>query len=224
VIGLSERRMDAPYDEQALDRAANDILKMSIERGDWIKDEEIGKHVKNAPYRPGSLLRKSFGFSNYYKRGHDYLYSKKDLIAFNVELEKRNINLSRYEQLLSDKATYRKNIPAIGKDKPYKIPTGLKDIDTTPIPAPDPALVRQDLAQLKEDFKNNGYAAYVDVYKGLHAMLKSIYIWEKYLEKGLKRRCQKWCDDFNYANTALEAITGKKEKFVAPPDPTQIQL
>ena len=61
---------------------------MSIERGEWIKDEEIKKYVKHAPYRQGSLLRKSFGFSNYYKRGHDYLYSKKDLIAFNAELEK----------------------------------------------------------------------------------------------------------------------------------------
>ena len=44
-------------------------------------------------------------------------------------------------------------------------------------------------------------------------MLKYIYHFEKYLEPGLKNRCRKWCEDFNYANHALELITGKKEKF-----------
>jgi len=54
-------------------------------------------------------------------------------------------------------------------------------------------------------------------------MLKHVYFFQKYLEPGLKRRCQKWCEDFNYANHALELITGKKEKFVVT-DPASIEL
>jgi hypothetical protein len=54
-------------------------------------------------------------------------------------------------------------------------------------------------------------------------MVKHIYFFEKYLEPGLKRRCRKWCDDFNYANNALEMITGKKEKFILT-NPDLIQL
>jgi len=65
------------------------------------------------------------------------------------------------------------------------------------------------------EIKNKNYDAVISLTK---AMLG------KYLEPGLKRRCVKWCDDFNYANRALELITGKKEKFKAPPDPAQIQL
>ena len=35
---------------------------------------------------------------------------------------------------------------------------------------------------------------------------------------------RKWCDDFNYANDALKAITGKKQKFDPPQDKNDIEL
>ena len=87
----------------------------------------------------------------------------------------------------------------------------------------DTELVRQDLARLKQEFRHCRYVAYIDVYKGLHVMLKNIYYFQKYPEPGLKRRCNKWRDEFYYADRALELITGKKEKSAAPPDPTMIQ-
>lgn len=97
------------------------------------------------------------------------------------------------------------------KAKPFIFPKGVKNITTTDIPKPDPEIVRQHLAQLKAAFKTAKLTTYIDFYKGTHAMLKYIYHFEKYLEPGLKRRCQKWCEDFNYANHALELITGKRE-------------
>jgi hypothetical protein len=99
----------------------------------------------------------------------------------------------------------------------------LKNITTSEIPKPDPELVRQDLARLKAEFKAAKFEAYIDIYKSTHAMLKSMYYYQKYLDPGLKRRCQKWCENFNYANDALHRITGKKEKFTVT-DPSMIQL
>ena len=55
-------------------------------------------------------------------------------------------------------------------------------------------------------------------------MTKFIYHFEKYLEPVLKRRCKKWCDDFNYANHSLEEVTKKKEKFIPVKDEDMIQL
>jgi hypothetical protein len=110
------------------------------------------------------------------------------------------------------------------KAKSYAMPAGTKHITTFDVPKPDPEVVCQNLARLKAEFKTGKFAAYIDVYKGTHAMLKHLYHFQKYLEPGLKRLCHKWCEEFNYANTALQLITGKKEKFNAPPDPTTIQL
>jgi len=63
------------------------------------------------------------------------------------------------------------------------------------------------------EYKTAKLDAYIDIYKGTHSMLKFIYHFEKYLEPGLKKRCQKCCDNFNYANHALQLIIGKKQKI-----------
>jgi len=228
LIGSDKESPENRFSEEALDKAQKLYLKMSIERGDWVKDTNISQFIKSAPWNPGSFIRKEFEFTNWIKRGHEYLYSKKDLIALGEELAARNIDLNRYQDFLGDKAAFDRkmatlNDPKKAKSKPFKIPPDLKNIVTTDIPKPDPELVRQDLAMLKREFKLNKFEAYVDIYKGTHAMLKNIYYYQKYLELGLKRRCRKWCDDFNYANRALKMITGKKEKF-AISDPDLIQL
>ena len=62
------------------------------------------------------------------------------------------------------------------------------------------------------------YAAHEPALKGDLTALENLRF-----SVGLKRRCQKWCEYFNYANRALELITGKKEKFVVT-DPSAIQL
>jgi len=230
IIGTADQSAENRFSEEALDKAAKEFLKMSVERGEWVEDVEISKFIKNSFYRPGDFIRKEFAFANWFKRGREYLYSKKDLIALNHELIKRNINLKRYQEFLYDKAMFEKkraseNSPKKPKSqgKHFKIPTGLKNITTTEIPKPDPEIVKQDLIRLKQEFKAAKFESYIDIYKGTHAMLKNIYIYQKYLEPGFKRKCDKWCYDFNYANDALKSITGKMEKFVVD-DPTLIQL
>jgi hypothetical protein len=230
LIGTAHQTREDRFSEEALNKAANDFLKMSIERNDWIKDSEIDRYIKSAPWNAGAFIRKEFGFVNCFKRGREYLYLKRDLMALSQELAKRNIDLKRHIEFLEDKAAFDKkmsdtNSPKkVSKNgKPFKVPAGLKNIVTTEIPKPSPDLVRQDLTRLKQEFKAAKLEGYIDIYRGTHAMLKTIYFFEKYLEPGLKRRCRKWCDDFNYANHALVLITGKKEKFI-PADPDLIQL
>jgi hypothetical protein len=220
LIGTSGQTVENHFSEEALNRAQKDFLKMSTERGEWVGDDDIGKYINPAPWNAGVIIRKEFEFTNWFKRGHHYLYSKKDLIALGKELSDRNIDLKRYKELLEDKAAFDKKVAgANSKSKPFKIPSHLKDISTSEIPKPSPDLPRQDLERLKQEFKIGKLSAYIDIYMGTHAMLKQIYHYEKYMEPGLKRRCGRWCEDFNYANRALELITGKGDKFmVSDPD------
>jgi len=228
VIGTADRVGEDRFSTEALKQAAKLFLKMSIERGDWVDEDDLSKYLGPCPWRPGDFIRKEFAFTSWVKKGHGYRYSKKDLEALGQELKAHNIDLQRYQEFLNDKAAFDKKaakqsaLPA-PKSKPFHFPKGVKNITTSEIQKPEPELVRQDLAQLKQAFKEGKFESYIDIYKGTHAMMKHIYMFQKYLEPGLKRRCHKWCEDFNYANRALELITGKKEKFVVT-DPAAIEL
>jgi hypothetical protein len=229
IIGLKNETPDKKYSEESIANAQKLYLKMSIERGDWVKEGEIGRYIKSLPWNPGAFIRKEFEFTNWIKRGHEYLYSKKELIALGEELEARKIDCKLYDEFLRDKSAFDKRMSVIEEARnkkipPWKIQKGLKNVQTTESPKPDPEKVRQHLAELKKDFKTNKYELYIDIYKGTHAKMKSIYYYEKYLEPGLKRNTRKWIDDFNYANHALELITGKKEKFKVENNAEGIQL
>jgi hypothetical protein len=221
VIGTSDRVGEDRFSSEALNEAAELFKKMSIERGEWVNERDLAEYLGPCPHNAGRFIRKEFDFQNWVKRGHQYLYAKRDLQALGGELKAQNIDLKRYQEFLEDKAAFDKKV--LQKGKVYNFPRGVKNITTTGIPMPDPEFVRQDLAQLRQVFNDSKFAAYIDIYKGTYAMLKHIYIFQKYLEPGLKRHCRKWCDDFNYANHALELITGKKEKF-AVGDPNAIEL
>ncbi len=228
VIGTADRVGEDRFSTEALNQAAKLYKKMSIERGDWVCEKLLEDYLGPCPWNAGAFIRKEFAFTSWVKKGHEYRYSKKDLLALGQELKTHNIDLKRYQEFLEDKAAFDKkaalkSTPAAPKGKPFSFPKGVKNITTSEIPKPDPEVVRQDLAQLKQAFNDGKFEAYVDIYNGTHAMLKHIYMFQKYMEPGLKRRCQKWCEDFNYANHALELITGKKEKFVVT-DPAAIQL
>lgn len=228
VIGTADRVGEDRFSTEALNEAAKLFQKMSIERGDWVSEKLLEDYLGPCPWNSGAFIRKEFAFTSWVKKRHEYRYSKRDLVALGQELKTHNIDLKRYQEFLDDKAAFDKKAtakatPAAPKGKPYVFPKGVKNITTTDIPKPEPEVVRQDLAQLRQVFKEGKFGAYVDIYKGTHAMLKHIYMFQKYLEPGLKRRCQKWCEDFNYANHALELITGKKEKFVVQ-DPTALEL
>jgi hypothetical protein len=228
VIGTADRVGEDRFSTEALNDAAKLFQRMSIERGDWVSEKALEHYLGPCPWNAGAFIRKEFAFTSWVKKGREYRYSKKDLVALGQELKAHNIDLKRYQEFLEDKAAFDKRaaktqVTTAAKSKAYHFPKGVKNITTTEIPRPDPEVVRQDIAQLKQAFKEAKLGAYIDIYKGTHAMLKHLYYFQKYLEPGLKRRCQKWCEDFNYANHALELITGKKEKFVVT-DPSAIEL
>lgn len=220
LIGTADQPVENQFSQEAVEKAAKAYQRMTIERGDWITEKEFPKYLGLCSWRAGKFIQEAFAFNHVIKKGREYLYYKKDIEALGQELKAKNINLHRYEEFLIDKAAFDKKVatvsasPKKGKDKRFQMPTGTKNIATSAIPKPDPEMVRQDLANLKAEFINAKYGLYIDIYKGAHAMLKFMYHYEKYLEPGLKRRCQKWCENFNYANHALELITGKKQKFV----------
>jgi hypothetical protein len=228
LIGTSDLPAGEQFSSEAIIQAAKQFQKMKVERGEWVNERDIGKYLKGADWRTGKFIRSEFGFNNCIKQGHYYLYSKKDLLALNAVLKEKDVDIKRYMEYKWDEAAFKKKVTAVKKTtkgkKPFQVPAGLKDITTSAIPLPSAELVKQDLNRLKEEFVLHKMAEYVDIYKDIHAMMKFIYHFEKYIEPHVKRRCKKWCEDFNYANHALELITKKKETFVPVKEEEMIQL
>jgi hypothetical protein len=227
LIGTSDLESQEQFSKESLDKAARLFAKMATQRGDWVKEDEIGKYVK-ADWRAGSFIRSEFGFNACIKDGRSYLYNKKCLQKLGQELKARNIDLSRYMEYRRSESEFQKKISAnkkLTKNKPpYELPSDVRDITTSPPPTPDVALVKADLKRLKDEFFQFKMSEYIDIYRDNHAMVKFVYYFEKYLDPQIKRRCKKWCDDFNYANHALELITKKKEVFVPVKEEDMIQL
>ena len=231
VLGIADLPPDQQFLKEALNKAAKEFQKLNIERGQWVADHSIGKYIKNAGYRAGAFIRQEFGFSNYFKRGQTYYYSKKDLISLGKELKERNVDLGRYMEFIEDRTKFKKYLSEAAqnnkgklKNKSYKLPTEVNNITTSPPPMPEASVIREDIKRLKEEFFQYKLSDYIDIYRDNYAMTKFIYHFEKYLEPGLKRRCKKWCDDFNCVNHALEEVTKKKEKFIPVKDEDMIQL
>jgi len=227
LIGTSELDSKEQFSKDSIEKAAKLFKKMAAQRGEWVKEDELGKYIK-ADWRAGSFIRSEFGFSACIKDGHYYLYNKNALQKLGQELKSRNIDLNRYMEYKRSEAEFQKKLTANKKSfkgkRPYEMPTDLRDITTSPPPMPDVKLVKKDLEQLKEEFFQHKMAEYIDIYKGNHAMMKFIYHFEKYIEPQIKRRCKKWCEDFNYANHAYELITKKKDSFVPVKEEDMIQL
>ena len=231
LIGTSDLSPKEQFSKETLDKAAKQFQKLSIERGDWISDDNIDKFIKKAPYRSGAFIIKEFQFSNYFKTGYNYYFNKNDLIELSNELKKRNIDLKRYMEMVGDQAKFQKliqsaavNKNASKKKQAFQIPKGINNITTSPIPKPSADIIKADIKRLKDEFFEHKLVEYIDIYQGTHAMMKFIYTFDKYMEPELKRRAKRWCDDFNYANHALEEVTKKKETFVPFQDDDIIQL
>ena len=231
LIGTSDLSPKEQFSKEALDKAAKQFQKLSIERGDWISDSDISKFIKKAPYRAGTFIIKEFQFSNYFKTGYNYYFNKNDIIELSVELKKRNIDLKRYMELLEDQDKFQKHIASAAANKKaskkkqaFQILKGINNITTSPIPMPPAEIIKADIKRLKDEFFEHELVEYIDIYRGTHAMMKFIYTFEKYMEPELKRRAKRWCDDFNYANNALEEVTKKKEAFIPVQDDDMIQL
>lgn len=231
LIGNSDLPAKERFSKEALARAAKEFKKLSIERGEWLTDSNISKIIRNAHYGSAAFIIKEFGFTNYFKRGHTLYLNKKDLIELSKELKKRNIDLGRYMEYRADQEKFKKYLETADqnkggrkKKKPFEINSDIRDVTTSPAKPPAPELIREDIARLKDEFFASKLSEYIDIYGGNHAMLKTNYFYEKYLEPGLKRKCKKWCDDFNYANHALLLFTNKKEIFVPVKEEDMIQL
>jgi hypothetical protein len=231
LIGTSDSPKGQQFSKEALDAAAKQFQKLMIERGDWVADNDLYKYFKNAHHGAGALIRQEFGFSNYFKRGKSYYYNKVDLKALSNELKKRNVDLARYIDLLEDQAKFKKYLEIASnnnkgkrKKKSFQLADDLHDIATFPAKAPSADIIRDDIKRLREEFFNDNLADYIDIYKENHAMMKFIYYFEKYLEPGLKKKCKRWCENFNYANHALELVTKKKETFVPVKEEDMIEL
>ena len=95
VIGSVYESPENRFSAEALDKAAKDFQKWTIDRGDWVGEDEIEKYIKPAPWNAGAFIRKELEFTSWFRRGQRYRYSKKDLIALGKELTDRNIDLKR---------------------------------------------------------------------------------------------------------------------------------
>ena len=228
LIGTSDLPPGEQFSKEALDKAAKQFQKLSIERGEWISDGDIHKYIKKAHYRAGTFIIREFNFTNYFRRGQSYYFNKKDIIALSKELKDRNIDLGRYMELIDDKIKFKKSLTSAKenkkKKKSFHIPKDIKDITTSPIPMPSAEIIREDLKRLKEEFFQYKLADYIDIYEDNYAIMKHIYWFEKYIDPVFKKRCRKWCEDFKYANHALEEVTKKKETFIPVREDDMIQL
>jgi hypothetical protein len=159
LIGTSELSSKEKFSKEALDKAAKEFQKLSIERGEWVHDGDINKYIKNAPYRAGNFIRQEFGFTNYFIRGKSYYYNKKDLIELSKQLKDRNVNLGRYMEYCDDKAKFKKYLESAAENnkgkrnkKGFHLPDGLKDITTSPPTPPPVEVIKDDISRLKEEF------------------------------------------------------------------------
>lgn len=229
LIGVSDLPFEEQFSKPALDKAAKQFQKLNIERGDWVSESDFNKYIKKASYGSGKFIITQFKFTNYFKKGNTHYFNKLSLIELANALKERNIDFERYRELVEDQTKFKKSLTSAaenkkGKRKSFEIEDNLKDITTSPIPPPPAETIRQDLIRLKEDFFKLKFSDYIDIYKNNHAMLKFMYHFEKYLEQGLKKRCKKWCEDFNYANNALEQITNKIEIFIPVAEDDMFEL
>lgn len=213
LTGTSELPVKQQFSSEALDKAAKEFKRLSIERGEWITENELPKIIKKAPYGCGKLIIERFLFTNYFKHGRTLYFNKEDIVALNQELKIRNINLSRYNDLLIDQEKFNKKLEehrihtSNKKGKRFQIPEGLKDIEKTPIKTPSADIVKDHIASLKKEFKEHKLYEYIDLYHDdSYAFLKSEYHFDRYINPEVKKHCKKWCFDFNYANNALKEI------------------
>jgi hypothetical protein len=231
IVGSSDLPSKEQFSPQILDKAAKEFKKLSIARGEWITEYELYKHFKDAHYGCGKFIREKFGFSNYFKQGKTTYYNKTDIVSLSKELKLRNVNLARYMELKQDQENFKKklvdassNKKASKLKKSYQLPDDLYDINTSEPPRPAIELVKEDIKNLEEEFFQYKLADYIDIYKGNYAMVKFEYSFSKYLNNEIKQRCRKWCENFNYANHALELLTNKKASFIPVKEDDMIQL
>lgn len=220
IVGTSGLPQDEQFSKEHLDKAAKAFQKLSIERGEWIDESDISKVIKGAPYQSGKFIQKEFGFTNCFKFGRTTYYNKRDLIALSCELKERNIDFKRFFEYRADQEKFEKGLESVKSNsdkKSFKIPDDLSDITTSRV-LPDIDLIKEDIKRLKQEYKGEKLEDYIDIYRKNYAMVKFEYCFEKYLDPVIKRRCDKWCSNFNYAHNALKEIRAAVKSSSEPQD------
>jgi hypothetical protein len=209
IIGTSELPTREQFSKESLDNAADEFKKLSIKRGEWIRDRDISGIIKKAPYNTGKFIIENFGFTNYFVRHKSLYFNRKGIVELNKELRIRNINLAKYMELFRDKEKFNKHVEKAnegGKKKGtnFTLPEGLKDVNPTPYPAPAEE-IKDHIKYLKAEFEKFKLSDYINLYYDeTYAMFKHEYYWDRYLKPDLKKQCTKWCNDYNHANYALK--------------------
>ena len=218
VVGTQDLPKKEQFSKEAIKKAASEFRKLQTERGEWVSEDEISKIIRKAGYRSGRFIIEKFGFKNFYVRGKQYYFSRKDLIALNKELKSRNINLGKYMELEEDKEKFHKYLSELKQGKKrrprYKIPEELKDIETEPYNHPPKEKVLMHIDDLMEEFNKYKLVEFVDIFQEDYAMVKHIYYFNRYLEPAKRKQCDKWCFEFNYAQNALKEIKRIKSQVI----------
>lgn len=221
LIGTADLPANERFSMEAISKAAKEFQKLTIERGEWIPDNEIDKIIRTAHYCPGKFLIEKMGFTNYFKWGRELYFNKKDLQALNKELKERKIHLDKYHTLYYEKERFDNlvrgiNLPKGTKTKKhYKIPDGLQDIHEKPYSPETEQLARNEIKELMEEYKKFDLSEYIELYHDkTQAYYRYEYSFDRYIKPELKKYCKDWCFKFNYANAALKMIIDIRKECV----------
>jgi len=208
VTGTSNLPSKQRFSIEALKKASKEFRQLYSKRNAWIIEEDLHKIFKNCTNKTGEFIIEKFQFINYFKYNRSLYFNKKDLLSLKKELDKRNIDLPCYQQLVDEQRKFEEKVNELKTRKGekrtrYKIPEVIRDIVTSKFKPDSDDLIWEHIAELKKEFKEKNFSDYIDVYSDSFAMVKSNYVFERYRNKELARQINNWCDNFNYANYAL---------------------
>ena len=211
VVGTQDLPMREQFSKEVVKKATSEFRKLQTERGEWIPENDISKIIRTAGYyRSGKFIIEKFNFKNYYIRSKNYYFNRKDLVALNKELKSRKINLAKYMELVADKEKFHKCLHDLKQAKKkrlrFKIPQNLTDITSEPYNHPPKEKVLRHIDTLMEEYESFKLNEFIDIFQNCYAMVKHIYYFDRYLEPSKRKQCNKWCFEFNYAQTALKEI------------------
>lgn len=218
VVGSQDLPKVEQFSKEAIKKAATEFRKLQTERGEWIPGDEISKIIRSAPYGAGKFIIERFEFKNYFTRGKRHYFNRKDLEALNKELKKRKVNLEKYIEFEQDKEKFHNYLEQARQNKKkrlrFKIPEDLKDINSQPYNHPPREKVLKHIDMLMEEFEKDKLVEYIDIFQENYAMVKHIYWFDRYLDPVKRKQCDKWCFEFNYAQTALKEIKKIRSEVV----------
>lgn len=218
VVGTQDLPKKEQFSKEAIRKAALEFRKLQTERGEWIEDHDIHKVIRSADFRSGKFIIEKFGFKNYFKRGHQYFFNRKDLMALNKELKARKVHLGTYMKLEEDKEKFHKYLSELKQGKKrrpkFKIPEQLENIGTQPYNHPPKEKVLKHLDDLMQEFEKDKLVEFIDIFQESYAMVKHIYHFDRYIDPAIRKKCNKWCFEYNYAQNALTEIKKIRSEVV----------